>query len=93
METVNNPYLQQRKEQLALSEKVAKFYLDKGLTNKEFLKMSKDQVSLDFPEISNLKEISKKVYDIYIKEHDESTTYNLFQSLVNFNMAYYKKGE
>ena len=80
-----------KQEMLSVSAKVAEHFLNKGISERSFKKISKSELVNDFPELSGLIEVEDSKYDQWAKHNEEEKSLNLFKSLVAFDIAYLQR--
>lgn len=73
---------------LDLSFEVAELLLNKGVSERSFKKMTKNQLVVDFPQLSELIDVATQNYEEWAKHNAEEKSVNYFKSLVAFEMAY-----
>lgn len=80
-----------KQDMLEFSAKIAEDLLRKGVTEKEFKKMSKADLAYLYPALSDLIEVREDDYKNWAKHNKEEKSLNYFKSMVSFDMAYIKK--
>lgn len=80
-----------KQEMLDLSIKVAEHFINKGVSERSLKKMTKEKLAVDFPQLSDLVEISDKNYDEWARHNEEQKSINYFKSLVAFEMVYIQR--
>lgn len=80
-----------KQEMLSESAKVAKHFLNTGISERAMKKMSRFDFIHDFPEVAGLVEIPEENYNEWAKHNKEEKSLNYFKSLVAFDMAYLQR--